>query len=215
MFDVLLITPDTSPREIERNVSAAFEAVGRERVALQLRSKQLPSAHRAELARRLRRISAAARVALLINDDVELARVLGAEGVQLSERGPDIARARTALGPEAWIGASRHDLAGIEQATRAGASFATISPIFEVPGKGIPLGLDGLREIAAATTLPLVALGGIDDARAAAVIESGVQAVAVMRHVLGQARPARALHSLLAAIDAGRQRARARGQCTR
>jgi thiamine-phosphate pyrophosphorylase len=108
--------------------------------------------------------------------------------------------------PGLLIGASRHDLAGVQAAARDGASFATLSPVFDVPDKGQPLGAGAFGAIASATGLPLVALGGITHERAAELIAEGARAVAVIREVLGSDDPPGAVARLLAAIDAGRRR---------
>lgn len=199
-FDLLLITPDRAPAEILERTRAAFHAgvPERGRVALQLRSKQLPASERAELARALQILCAKQRVPLLINGDLALALAVGAAGAQLPERGPDVASARAALGPAAWLGVSRHDERGVREAALAGATFVVVSPVFAVPGKNAPLGLDGLRALAARSKLPLVALGGIDAQCAPAVRAAGASAVAVIREVFDAPDPAAALRRFVA-----------------
>lgn len=205
MFDLLLITPELSPYEIVTRSRAALTRAPAGRVALQLRARHLSDVQRTELAHALRRLTREHGAPLLLNDGVELARALGAEGVQLPERGPSPQEARARLGPTACIGASRHDLAGVLAAARDGADFVTLSPVFEVPGKASPLGLPGLRAVAVASALPIVALGGITAASAAAVIGAGAHGIAVIRDVLGREDPAPAVDALLSAIDQGRR----------
>jgi thiamine-phosphate pyrophosphorylase len=87
----------------------------------------------------------------------------------------------------------------VREAARAGASFVLVSPVFAVPGKNPPLGLDGLRRLADGCAVPLVALGGIDARAAAAVRRHGAGAIAVIREVFDAADPGAAVRALLAA----------------
>lgn len=196
-FELLLITPDREPEAILAQSRRALAAPGVEagRVALQLRSKQLPADVRAELGRALQTLCRAHGAPLLVNADLDLARQLAAAGVQLPEHGPAIAEVRATL-PGCWIGVSRHDEAGVRAA--AGADFVLVAPVFAVPGKGPALGLERFAALAALSPVPVVALGGIDAATAAAARAAGASAVAVMREVYDAADPARAVDALIA-----------------
>ena len=200
LFDLLLITPDREPAPILELARRALCAAGARpgRVALQLRSKQLPAPERAQLGGALRALCAEHGAPFLVNADLELARALAADGVQLPENGPAIARARASL-PAGLIGVSRHDAAGVR--TAAGASFVLLGPVFAVPGKGPALGLPGFAALAAHSSVPVVALGGIDARNARAVLTAGARALAVMREVFDAAQPARAVDALLAAYE--------------
>jgi thiamine-phosphate pyrophosphorylase len=204
VFDVYLITPDWEPALILETARAALIGTPPGRVALQLRSKPLAGAERSALAHSLRALTREHETALLISADLDLAHAVGADGVQLPERGASVAEARARLGAQAWIGASRHDLPGVRAAEQDGASFITLSPVFAVPDKSEPLGLDGFAAIAHATRIPVFGLGGIGVARAADVVRSGARGVAVIREVWQSAQPARTLGDLLAAIAAAR-----------
>jgi thiamine-phosphate pyrophosphorylase len=204
VFDLLLITPELAPGDIVTRSRAALANAPRGRVALQLRARHLGDAGRNELAHALWLLTREHGAPLILNDGVELARTLGAEGVQLPERGPSPRDARARLGATAWIGASRHDLAGVLAAASEGADFVTLSPVFAVPDKAIPLGLSGLQAVAVASALPIVALGGITAASAAVVIRAGAHGIAVIRDVLGRQDPAPAVSALLCAIDQAR-----------
>jgi thiamine-phosphate pyrophosphorylase len=205
VFDLLLITPELPPCDIVRRSRAALADAPPGRVALQLRARHLGDVDRTDLARTLRRLTREHAAPLMLNNSIEMTHALGAEGVQLPERGQALQHARARLGPTAWIGASRHDLPGVLAAASDGADFVTLSPVFQVPEKGAPLGLSGLRAVALASTLPIVALGGITAESAARVIEAGAHAIAVIRDVLGREDPAPAVRALLSAIDQGRR----------
>jgi thiamine-phosphate diphosphorylase len=205
VFDLLLITPDLEPREILRRIELALRASpAPERIAVQLRAKQLAREPRHALARALRVLTIERGAQLLINGELELALDIGADGVQLPEHGCGVQEARAALGPTLLVGGSRHDLAGVRHAARDGASFVTLSPIFGVPDKHPPLGLAVLTRVAAQSAIPIIALGGLTAERAAAVIRAGAHGLAVIRHGLGSDDPGAAVCGLLHAIDQGR-----------
>lgn len=152
------------------------------KLAVLLREPSLPLSALYALATQAKEILERSGARLLIADRVDVARALEI-GVQLPERGIPVADARRLLGPSAWIGASRHDVPGVVEALREGASFATLSPIFESPGKGPALGLGPLQEARAAlpTGGRVIALGGIDATNAATILSAGADAVAAIR----------------------------------
>ncbi|HMI92651.1 MAG TPA: thiamine phosphate synthase [Polyangiales bacterium] len=201
LFDLLLITPDRAPEPILEQARRALNAAGEQpgRVALQLRSKQLPARERAQLGAALCALCREQRATFLVNGDLALARALVADGVQLSESGPSLASARASL-PTGVVGVSRHDAAGVRAA--AGASFVLLGPVFAVPGKGPALGLQGFAALAELSPVPVVALGGIDAHNAGAVLAAGARALAVMREVFDATDPAQAVALLLRAANA-------------
>jgi thiamine-phosphate pyrophosphorylase len=205
VFDLYLITAEQSPAEIARRARAALADAPAGRVALQLRAGHLPAQEREQLARTLRAITRERGAPLLVSAEIALAVAIDADGVQLPERADSVDRARAQLPAGALIGASRHDLAGVQAAERAGATFVTLSPVFAVPEKGAPLGVETAGAIARAAGLPVLALGGLDAQRAAAVVAAGAHGVAVIREVFASDDPRGAVARLLAAVDAGRR----------
>lgn len=117
-------------------------------------------------------------VTFVVNDDVEAALALGADGVHLgqADRGAGLAR-----GLGLMLGRS---VSTLEQALDADADYLGVGPVWETPSKNDAdpaLGLDGLRAICAAVDVPVVAIGGIDAANAADCIRAGAVGVAVIR----------------------------------
>ncbi len=191
-FSLYLITPDASEASVAI-VEAALEGAPPGAVAVRLRD---PSAEPAELeraGRRLAAITSAAGAALFVTDDPGLARRVGAAGVHLTEGGPPVA----SVGGDARVGCSRHDRAGLVEAAAAGASFALLSPIAAVDGKGAPLGVAGFARMTAGLALPVYALGGVTPALAPALRAEGAAGVAVIRAVFGAPDPAAAVAALL------------------
>jgi thiamine-phosphate pyrophosphorylase len=136
-----------------------------------------------------------------VNDRADVALAAGADGVHLPSAGIPPADARRLLGPAALVGVSCHSTADVARARDGGASFATFGPLHDTPSKrafGPPVGLAALRE-AARLGLPLVALGGVDAARAPEALRAGAAGVAVIRAWLEVPDAAAAVRALLAA----------------
>ena len=131
----------------------------------------------------------------IVNDDVEAALRLGANGVHLG-RADDGAERAVAAG--LLLGTSAASVAEALDGERRGAAYIGAGPVWQTPSKPDaepPIGLDGLEEICRAVAVPVVAIGGIDAANAGDCIRAGAAGVAVIR----AAADARAV---LAAIDA-------------
>jgi thiamine-phosphate pyrophosphorylase len=185
---VVQITESSALPEAE--LFARLAAVGalspaqRGRFAVQLRDPGLSSRALTDLGLRLRAATRPLGVALMVNDRLDLALALGADGVHLGRRSVTVADARALLGPAAWISVACHDVDDVIRAATEGADAATLSPIFASPGKGTPLGLGALRAARAALgarALALHALGGVDRASAPSCFEAGADGVAAIR----------------------------------
>jgi thiamine-phosphate pyrophosphorylase len=125
---------------------------------------------------------------LMINDRVDVALACGADGVHLGQSDLPLAAARRLLGARRWIGVSTHDVEQARVAAAGGANYVGFGPIFATSTKRTgysPRGLEGLRQVRAAVTLPIVAIGGIDFDNAAEVIAVGADAVAMISALAG------------------------------
>jgi thiamine-phosphate pyrophosphorylase len=161
---------------------------------VQWRLKDAPRVDVVERGRATRSLCARHGVTFVVNDDVEAALMLGADGVHLgrSDDGADRAKDHGLL-----LGLSATSL-DEARTLAAEADYIGAGPVWETPSKpdaDPPIGLDALREICGATTIPVVAIGGIDATNAAECIRAGAAGVAVIR-------AARAAAELRAAIDA-------------
>ena len=122
-------------------------------------------------------------VPCIVNDDVEICRVLKADGVHLGENDDNIAEVRHILGEDAIIGSSCYDqLNRAKQAQKEGASYVAFGAVFPTPTKpNAPRAtLELLREAKSEIQIPIVAIGGITMNNAHDVIETGVDAIAVI-----------------------------------
>jgi thiamine-phosphate pyrophosphorylase len=187
--------------DLPGRVRAALAGLAPGRAAVHLREKDLGGRELLALARALAAVCRAAGQLLLVNDRVDVALAAAADGVHLPAAGIPPADARRLLGPGALVGVSCHSADDVRRARDAGASFATFGPIHDTPSKrryGAPVGLEALRA-AAALGFPLVALGGLDAARAPAAFAAGAAGVAAIRAWLEAADPAAAVRALAAA----------------
>ncbi len=151
--------------------------------AVQYRNKSASAALRRDQSSALLALCRVARVPLIINDDLDLAETLGADGLHLGREDVSITAARARLGPDKLLGASCYDQFDLAvRACSAGADYVAFGSAFPSrtkPGATrAPLSL--YREAKARLTCPVVAIGGITSENAQAVIEAGVDAVAVI-----------------------------------
>jgi thiamine-phosphate pyrophosphorylase len=166
----------------ERDVAAAVAAGVR---VVQYRQKQGRSRELVAEARKLRELCRAIR--FLVNDRVDLALEVGADGVHLGQEDLPCPEARKLLGPEKIIGVTVSNVAEALTAQAEGADYLGVSPIFSTATKanaGAPTGVALLAEIRRRVTLPLVAIGGITLANAPAVIAAGADAVCAIAAVV-------------------------------
>ena len=154
---------------------------------LQYRDKTTDSARRLTEARAIRALCAARGVPMIVNDDVALARSVGAAGVHLGEDDGDVAAARAVLGLDAIIGVSCYDSAErARQMAAAGADYLAFGAFFPSPTKphARRASFDLLRQTAA-LGLPRVAIGGITPDNGGSLIDAGADYLAVISAVFG------------------------------
>ena len=144
---------------------------------------------------RCRRLGAA----LLVGDRVDVALAVGADGVQLGGRAVPARAVRPWY--RGWIGVSCHSAADLAGAEAAGADHVVVSPVFGVPQKGPPLGVEGLAALVRGFARPVVALGGVDVDNVASVRSvPEVAGVAVIRAVRDAGDPAAAARALAGSV---------------
>jgi thiamine-phosphate pyrophosphorylase len=168
---------------------AALPAAARARFAVQLRDPGLPLRALLALGERLREATAALGAGLVVNDRIDLALALGADGVHLGRRSVTVADARALLPPGTWISVACHAPADVARAAAEGADAALLSPIFASPGKGAVLGIEALREARAllgkGSDVQILALGGVTMENAGACLAAGADGAAAIRADLG------------------------------
>jgi thiamine-phosphate pyrophosphorylase len=193
-------------REIVRAaVDAAVDVV-------QLREKQTSGRERYELGLDLREITREAGVPLLVNDRVDIANAIDADGVHLGDEDLPIGVAREMLGDEAIIGRSVSFVEDARAAEQAGADYLGVGAIFATGSKDDidedehAIGLDRLESICEAVDIPVVGIGGVDASNASEVTAAGADGVAVITAITAADDPAVATRALGEAVHEGRQR---------
>jgi thiamine-phosphate pyrophosphorylase len=176
-------------------IEAALAAAPPGAVVLQLRNKGLGGRELWRLAERLRELTARKGALLLVNDRLDVARIVGADGVHLPSSGLPVGAARRVAGEALLISAATHSLSEARMAALGGADLVTYGPIWPTPskpelpaaalapGQGVvrPRGLAALGETVRAVPVPVFALGGVDGPERAAACAAVGARVACLR----------------------------------
>ena len=167
---------------------------------LQLREKDLDAARLYSLAKEVRTLTQDYGCRLLINDRIDIALAVNADGVHLGHHSLPIAQARKVLGPAPLIGASTHSLSEALSAQQQGADFLTCGPVFPTASKtlyGAPLGLNQVAQIQTQVRLPVYALGGISLENLTDVSTQGLAGFALISALQQSVSPAADLRRML------------------
>ncbi len=205
-YGVYLVTdrPALGGRELVEVVAAAVAGgVG----MVQLREKTVGTREFVELARAVLAVVRPRGVPLLVNDRLDVALAVGADGVHVGQDDMQPADVRALLGPGAIVGLS---VTG-EEETRAAAGlpvdYLGAGPVFATATKkdaGAPQGIEGLRRMTALAEVPVVAIGAITAQNAASVLETGVAGLAVVSAICSAADPCAAARELSDIVRARR-----------
>jgi thiamine-phosphate pyrophosphorylase len=185
-----------APARIEEVVLQAVEGGVS---VVQLREKELDTRRFVEEALRLQRLLKPKGVPLLINDRIDVALAAGADGVHIGQSDMPYPLARKLLGKQALIGLSVENEEQVMAAEVLDVDYLGVSAIFPTPTKVDTKhcwGLDGLRRVRNMSSHRLVAIGGIGIDNAAAVLEAGADALAVVSAICAAERPAQAAMAL-------------------
>jgi len=195
-----LVTPDEP--DCERLLARVAPLLA-EAACLQYRNKSAGPEVRLQQASALRALCARSGVPLIINDDVELAAAVDADGVHLGEHDAAIGEARKRLGAAAIIGVSCYDeLARARHAANAGADYLAFGAFFASPTKpNARRATPELLRQAAVFGLPRVAIGGITPENAAIVVAAGADLVAMISGVFDAPDPVAAARACRALFD--------------
>lgn len=183
----------------ERLASVMFERGVR---FIQLRMKNAPRDEVVGVARSVRSIIGPGSF-FIVNDDPEIALEVGADGVHLGRDDTPYASAREMLGDEAIIGLSTHNPEQTRAACAQKPDYIGVGPVFPTPTKAIPdpvIGIDGMREMLDLSTVPAVAIGGIDLSNLSEVLDAGARNVCAVRCVNASSDPASALDRIIERI---------------
>jgi thiamine-phosphate pyrophosphorylase len=190
-FDLYLVTDrnQTQGRDLLWVLEQAL--VGGVR-AVQLREKDLGGRELFFLAEKLKRLCDRYHASLFINDHVDVALGIDADGVQLGSASMPTEAVRELLGEKKLIGVSTHSLREAQEAERAEADFILFGPVYFTPSKtayGKPQGADRLKKVVEKISLPVYAIGGIKPETIAEVKATGIRGVALISAVLTAMEP--------------------------
>ncbi|MCF8078209.1 MAG: thiamine phosphate synthase [Desulfobacterales bacterium] len=166
---------------------------------VQLREKGAETRDFVKEALAVRRLLEARGIPLIVNDRIDVALAVSADGVHLGQKDMPIDMARKILGPDKIIGISAESVADAVAAEKAGADYLGVSPIYATPTKTdtvAALGLEGLRQIREAVDLPLVGIGGLNAGNAAEAIRHGADGIAVVSAIVSADDPETAAREL-------------------
>jgi len=195
-LSLYLVTDSTfcGERELEQVVAAAVRGGC---TMVQLREKHLDTGAFVARARKIKEVLGA--VPLIINDRVDVALAVGADGVHLGQKDMSPVEARRLLGEKAIIGLSIEHIEEVEAANRLPVDYVAVSPVFATSTKtdtAQALGLEGCRQIVERSTHPVIGIGGMNRRTVAAAMACGLKGVAVVSDIMADANPEQAAREL-------------------
>ncbi len=172
---------------------------------VQLREKNAATRDFVEEARQIKELMAPFRVPLIVNDRLDVALAIGADGIHVGQDDMPYEIARRLMGSTAIIGLSVETWEDVERAERVDADYLGVSPVFATPTKTDtkePWGLEGIARIKAFSRHPLVAIGGLNASNAEAVVMAGADGVAVVSAICASRDPLATSRALMEIIHA-------------
>ena len=191
-------------------VETVCQAIAAGASMVQLRDPAAKTRALIEEARALGRLLRPAGIPFIVNDRVDVALAVGADGVHLGQSDMSVDDARALMGPEPLLGLSITSLADLVASDLAQVDYLGVGPVFATATKtdaAPAMGLAGLAAVRAATSLPIVAIGGIGADNAAEVIAAGADGVAVVSAICAAPDVAQATRTLADIVAAAKQRA--------
>ncbi len=195
LYVILSASPECKSDPLE--LASLAIGGGADIIQLRYKGKSLREAY--GLAKSLRRLTREAKIPLIINDRVDLALAVEADGVHLGQDDLPYEQARRILGSGKVIGLSCHSLKQARQAETLGPDYISLGPVFPTrskPDAKPALGLEVLTQAQRELQIPLVAIGGIALSNLSKVIEAGARRIAVISAISQAADPAAAARKL-------------------
>jgi len=168
--------------------------------AVQLRMKGAPREIIIDTALQMRKIAEGTDTLLIINDDPHIAAEVGADGVHIGQGDMPYADVRAIVGDDMLIGVSTHNLDQTIKACQLPADYIGAGPVFATPTKKIPdpvIGIDGMRKMLSAATVPAVAIGGIDLGNLPSVLAAGAENFCMVRQLTRSENPKAVLEEII------------------
>lgn len=166
---------------------------------LQLREKNMSAKKIVELGKKIKLLCAQYETTFIVNDRVDIALLIDADGVHLGQDDLDVACAREILGTNAIVGVSTHAPEQALKAVEDGADYIGVGPVFATPTKAgrTPVGLEYAKWVAENITTPAFAIGGIDLENVQDVLATGINKIAVVRAIINAKSPQQSAENFL------------------
>ncbi len=198
-FDLYLVTDrnQTAGRDLLWVLEEALHGGVK---GIQLREKDLGGGELFHLAERVKALCDAHHASLLINDRVDVAMAVDADGVHLGGGSIPVPAARRLMGNNKLVGVSTHSLTEAEESEQAGADFLVFGPVYFTSSKapyGEPQGLAPLKKVVDKLSIPVYSIGGINMNNIAEVKATGVRGVALISAVISATYPRAATEEIL------------------
>ena len=176
-----IMTTETIEESVELAIKGGVSVV-------QLREKECSSREFYEMAKAVKTITDAYEVPLLINDRIDIALAVGADGVHLGQSDLPLDAARNLLGADKIVGATANTVELAQKAWREGADYLGVGDVFGTTTKADTrhITLEELKEIKESVPIPIVAIGGVNEDNIALLRETGVDGAAVISAIVGQ-----------------------------
>lgn len=205
MPDLRLYLVTDRSLSLERSLECVVsEAIKGGVTFVQLREKEASTHDFLQQALLLKSLLRPTGIPLIINDRLDIAMAVDADGVHLGQSDMPWMEARKMLGPAKWIGISVESYEDALKANDMDINYIAYSPVFDTPTKTDThkaLGLEGVQKISAITRHPSVAIGGIHADNAARVIEAGAGGIAVVSAIMSAPDPCAAAKALRMNVD--------------
>lgn len=204
----LYLVTDRSRLDGRDFLSVVEDAIRGGATMVQLREKDCSSREFYELGLALRELTRRHRVSFWVNDRLDIALAVGADGLHIGQSDLPAAVARKLLPPGKLLGVSAKTVEQAIAAEQAGADCLGCGAVYPTNTKVITrtLALDELRRIKAAVKIPIVAIGGINADNLAPLMACGIDGVAVVSAIMASPQPGAAARAILAAVDRHRNR---------
>jgi len=198
-----LVTDRSTFETTDSFLDAAASALKGGVQIVQLREKTATAKEFIELARKIKELCALYDALFIINDRVDIAHIVGSDGIHLGQDDIDINSARHLLGKDTIIGISTHSPEQALEAIKSGADYIGVGPVFTTPTKPgkQAVGLDYVKWAAENVDIPWYAIGGIDLENIDQVIEAGASGIAVVRAIMNADNPENSAQSFLVKIS--------------
>ncbi|MEE8423647.1 MAG: thiamine phosphate synthase [Thermodesulfobacteriota bacterium] len=198
-FDIYLVTDrkQTCGKSLEEVIKSSLAGGIK---AVQLREKDLDDRELFTIAKRLKTLTHRFGAKLFINDRLDIALAVDADGLHLGQESISPNDARKHFGENKLIGVSAHSLDEALRAENDGADFITIGPIYDTPSKrryGKPIGLNELERVTGKLRIPTFAIGGMRKEKVRDIIHAGAHGIALISAVLKTKNPEKAAKEIV------------------